>query len=1207
MAGPVLQLFPPPQRVRQTSPSRSPTSRKLRVKTSTPEPPSATEKMESAKSMKAPGDFHELIIQVNSVPVSPTASVTAPPRAHIPNSGMVRTPPQESIPTFDSPSRPRAASSSLNRKVSQRYQDPRAPSPSYSVQQRSLNASPEPNRAASPAVSEAKSTFSASPTLVRANSTATHVTSRSPQEEVPMRSIFPVYDPTVPLARQQYKPTQASPTHIPRTQISRSPYSPEFYIPHRNIAAHGGSTSPPPKPFFTPSHLLDNMWVACNGQEEPVVQMYTLRMHRATATNPAITFGPTPSLPFYSLSQANLAGEHEVPSIVHEVLIQRHHPTQPRALPIAHLDLIAPPSMEMNTFDPHQQEPTTLLTSIYPKLAALAALDAAANSPAASQIALADPGAQSPAAERLAQDVLFGSAQRECCALAWCRDSPSSSGQTNPWAHAMPSEGSYQLHHPTLGTFPIQIEGDCSVINKPSTRPMTAIYGHNMPSTPNLSGQKPATITLLNPYILSPTSPRANSFNSFPPPPPPRVDSLGIGSRRPISVTPSEMDSSQLATTTDAVPDDAVLAKLDFSNDALTLNLGALTRFGNPFLADVAASTLLAVGVAEAVRKRDKKRSQESFEPPPPSSLLNGKKEPSTAKAFKGAFVEGFESWGGPLPKVVKKKSEKWSLKSLSSSSHTHSFDKDIEMGEWYGQGRNKETKDKKDKKSKKNEEDDGLPFITRSIIGLLTFAFKAVVFVLRISIKVVAGVIVMITRNFSFRKESVISRSPLCTSGVIVHQFQYIERNPLMNRSLCTDRCLSDLEKSLMELDTTGNGTCASISSANQSNRDVKSIKMMRRKSTYTNITPIPSFIPRKLAIDILHSHSEIIELNPLVLSHEPIKAPRDAPSDEYYSTWYEITQRIQYIPGAGKLGSGKIKFKGCFHDMSWGLQTHIYAPAGVDLRNKWRICGNQLGEPPETRELGIGAPAEGLYLREDIEIRCNFSMVSFVKKETKAASKVLVERLIKKAELLDSGVLQGMMEDGKLKTINPADRSQTLPPPGSPQPGFKQPYQLPMAQFQSPTLPHAQHAPLPTPPPPSNEVIMELPGDFYHPQPSPNYLQPPNRYSSASDATGSPHFSDGRWSTDYQSSVDSRPSSYASEPMRSPGIDQKGFAKASELPTMQETKEEHESARKRLEGQVPQQQYSQSQKYHYNPQDFVNTQQYSRPRNDRLHFRVG
>jgi hypothetical protein len=357
----------------------------------------------------------------------------------------------------------------------------------------------------------------------------------------------------------------------------------------------------------------------------------------------------------------------------------------------------------------------------------------------------------------------------------------------------------------------------------------------------------------------------------------------------------------------------------------------------------------------------------------------------------------------------------------------------------------------------------------------------------------------------------------------------------------------------------------------------------MMKKKTTYTHITPIPSFIPRQLAIDMLQSHGEIIELNPLVTGYEAIKAPRNAPAEEYYATWYSISQKIQYIPGIGKLGSGAIKFNGCFHDMPWGLQTHTYAPAGVDLRNKWQICGNQPGEPPETRELGLGAPPEGLYLREDIEIKCNVTMVNFVKKEMQAASKKMVERIVKKAELLDAGVLQGMMENGKLKTVNPQDRRTGDP---SPHTSPSQPYQMPKSPTQNSQFPRNSQQYVP----PQhllgeNNVVMELPGDYYHPQTSPGLLHP-NRMSTASDSTtgNSPQPpSDARWS---QSSASSRPSSYApSEGMRSPGLEQKAFA--SELPTMEETREEHEARRERQNEQPAQQ-----QKYVYNPQDYARAQ---------------
>ena len=375
----------------------------------------------------------------------------------------------------------------------------------------------------------------------------------------------------------------------------------------------------------------------------------------------------------------------------------------------------------------------------------------------------------------------------------------------------------------------------------------------------------------------------------------------------------------------------------------------------------------------------------------------------------------------------------------------------------------------------------------------------------------------------------------------------------------------------------------------------DIDTSKMLRKKEVFTQITVIPSHIPRQLALDILHSHSEIITLNPLVLEHHPVKAPRDAAADEYYATWYEITERIQLVPGIGKMGSGKISFKGCFHDMPWGIQTHIYAPMNIDMRNNWRICGNQPGEPPEPKELGIDAPAEGLYLREDIEIKCNVTMVSFVKNQMKAASKVMVDRIIKKAELLDSGVLQAMMDDGRLRTVNPADRSSlghtnsfhrsmtSIDPRIS--------YQVPASPGMTPYGPadigrggslgaHMKPAYLQAAP-----VVMELPGDFQYPPsahdaggPRPGYSPPQQYYepgglrpsysvssqhreSAASSNFSSPDPNSGsRWSA--FDSASSRPTSGTSETsnslMRSPAPDQKGFA--TELPTHTETREEHE-----------------------------------------------
>ncbi|KAF2164865.1 hypothetical protein M409DRAFT_24770 [Zasmidium cellare ATCC 36951] len=213
-----------------------------------------------------------------------------------------------------------------------------------------------------------------------------------------------------------------------------------------------------------------------------------------------------------------------------------------------------------------------------------------------------------------------------------------------------------------------------------------------------------------------------------------------------------------------------------------------------------------------------------------------------------------------------------------------------------------------------------------------------------------------------------------------------------------------------------------------------------MGKRIVYTKITPLPSNVPRQLAIELLHSHEEVIELNPLVTGVKSIEAPRDAPNDEYFSQWYEISEIITWGFGLRK----KIAFKGVFHNQPYGLQSHVYAPFGVDLRNKYSIGGNQPGEPRKTRELGVDTPQDGLYLREDVEIVCNLALASFVKKETKEATGKMIQRLARKAELLDEGKLHAMFENGRLKTSKPSGQSDTdgsqptSSPPGSPSPSM-------------------------------------------------------------------------------------------------------------------------------------------------------------------------
>ncbi|CAH0048595.1 unnamed protein product [Clonostachys solani] len=173
-----------------------------------------------------------------------------------------------------------------------------------------------------------------------------------------------------------------------------------------------------------------------------------------------------------------------------------------------------------------------------------------------------------------------------------------------------------------------------------------------------------------------------------------------------------------------------------------------------------------------------------------------------------------------------------------------------------------------------------------------------------------------------------------------------------------------------------------------------------MLKRTTFTNISPLPPSVSRETALDFLHNHLEMIDLNPLVIDRHAIPAPDHAEPDEHGCAWYSITDKISYIPGSDLL-SGEVSYTAAFHNLSDGLQTHCHAPMGLDLREKWSVGGRLPHEPPETQELGLGAPATGLYIREDIDFRCNFLMAGFVKKTLSKAHGTVVEAMGRKALL--------------------------------------------------------------------------------------------------------------------------------------------------------------------------------------------------------------
>jgi len=177
-----------------------------------------------------------------------------------------------------------------------------------------------------------------------------------------------------------------------------------------------------------------------------------------------------------------------------------------------------------------------------------------------------------------------------------------------------------------------------------------------------------------------------------------------------------------------------------------------------------------------------------------------------------------------------------------------------------------------------------------------------------------------------------------------------------------------------------------------------------MSKRTVFTTLTPLPAGISRETVLETLHDHLEMIDLNPLVEERHPIKSPPKATAEEYHCQWYSLTDRVQYLPGG--LASGKVSYNACFHDLPIGLQTHVYAPMGLNIKGKWTLGGSLPGESVAPVEMGVGAPLQGLWIREDVDMKCNIMMTSFVKKTLKKAHASLVDRLLVKAQIVDAAL---------------------------------------------------------------------------------------------------------------------------------------------------------------------------------------------------------
>lgn len=310
-----------------------------------------------------------------------------------------------------------------------------------------------------------------------------------------------------------------------------------------------------------------------------------------------------------------------------------------------------------------------------------------------------------------------------------------------------------------------------------------------------------------------------------------------------------------------------------------------------------------------------------------------------------------------------------------------------------------------------------------------------------------------------------------------------------------------------------------------------------MSKRTVFTTITPLPAGVTREVVLDTLHNHTEMIDLNPLVIERHVCPPPRDANAEEFHCIWYSLTDRVSYLPGV----SGKVQYNACFHDLSAGVQTHVYAPLGLDIKEKWSIGGSLPGEPSQPVELGLGVPKQGLYLREDCDMRCNIVMTKFVRGTLTKAHKVLVDRLVEKAGLQqvkadnqrisvastssssptsvysDDGAhsIAGFPSPGfysdatSIHSVGSSVHSAAVPPPqGSPQPPPPQYHELPKyaeLPAQRPSPPQQQFAPQqPSDEKKKNEPFPDFVDSAFVPEPLKPRKQQRHSYMAYQPAAG-------------------------------------------------------------------------------------------------------
>ncbi|EED19892.1 conserved proline-rich protein [Talaromyces stipitatus ATCC 10500] len=357
----------------------------------------------------------------------------------------------------------------------------------------------------------------------------------------PINSIFPQYNPQLPLNKQAYFPQNRGTKNTSHQSSSSTAGTVcEQDVPPTEVDAVLGPKTVPASVFNFPSGALSpriqyssaeelvTLWESANGQElQESLGTFNLRAERVDTT--AFTFGD-PQLPFYTLN-ASMDGFS---------LLRNHPLKRNRGVQV----------MVLNFENPARRQPphNGLVTVIFSKLAAMLAIEQAAELTRHHSLAPSE-------AMEVETNAVNRAAAQESCRLIW-----------NALQHR------YELQHPSL-----------------LKQHSSALVGEDGNPLPRVQTAKPGILHI----TVSPTAERDSEHYQ-----PPVI--MVTSPRSPNSIQAGDMEATPRTSTLPQADIDEPLASLDLSTMTLSICAGLTTSIiPSLYAIDSLIAAMLAVAVTD--------------------------------------------------------------------------------------------------------------------------------------------------------------------------------------------------------------------------------------------------------------------------------------------------------------------------------------------------------------------------------------------------------------------------------------------------------------------------------------------------------------------------------------------------------------------------------------------------------------------------------